>query len=122
MAVDKDGKPLGFILTGEGGGHDITQSGSLIAGVYGGCVTADKGYDSNAFDELIKARGMEAAIPPRLNRKSPREYDGELYEERNIVERFINKIKNCRKIARRFDKLSQRYIGFLQFISAFMWI
>ena len=62
-------------------------------------MTADKGYDSNAFVELIEAIGMEAVIPPRSNRKSPREYDGELYEERNIVERFINKIKNCRKIA-----------------------
>ena len=63
---------------------------------------------------------MGAAIPPRSNRKSPREYDGELYKERSIAERFINKIKNCRKIARRFDNLSQRYLGFLQFISAFM--
>ena len=42
---------------------------------------------------------MEAVIHPRSNRKSPREYDEELYKERNIVERFINKIKNYRKIA-----------------------
>ena len=65
---------------------------------------------------------MKAAIPPRSNRKSTREYDGELYKERNVVERFIDKIKRCREIARRFDNLSQRYLGFLQFISAFMWI
>ena len=121
IAVDKEGKPLRCILTG-GEKHDITQSDKLIAGLVGGCVIADKGYDSNAFVELIEASGMEAVIPPRSNRKSPREYDGELYKERNIVERFINKIKNYRKIACRFDKLAQRYLGFLQFISAFMWI
>ena len=98
MAVDKEGKPLRCILTG-GEKHDITQSDKLIAGLDGWCVTADKGYDSNAFVERIEASGMEAVIHPRSNRKSPREYDEELYKERNIVERFINKIKNYRKIA-----------------------
>ena len=83
---------------------------------------ADKGYDSDKFVDLIEASGMEAVIPPRSHRKSPREYDKELYNERNVVERVICKFKNCRRIACRFDKLLQRYIGFLQFVSPFMGI
>ena len=65
---------------------------------------------------------MEAVIPPRSNRKSPRAYNEALYKERNIVERFINKLKNYRRIACRFDKMAQRYLGFLQFSAAFMCI
>ena len=121
MTVDKWEKPMRFILTG-GERNDITQSDKLIAGLEGGYVIADKGYDSNKFVELIESMGMEAVIPPRSNRKSPRAYDTELYRERNIVERFMHKIKNYRRIACRFDKLSLRYLGFLQFVSAFMWI
>ena len=121
VTVDKWEKPMRFILTG-GERNDITQSDKLIAGLEGEYVIADKGYDSNKFVELIESMGMEAVIPPRSNRKSPRAYDAELYRERNIVERFIHKIKNYRRIACRFDKLSLRYLGFLQFVSAFMWI
>ena len=65
---------------------------------------------------------MEAAIPPRSHRKSPRSYDSELYKERSAMERVIRKFKNWRGIARRFDKMSQRYFGFPQFVSAFMGI
>ena len=113
--------PCEFILTG-GETNDIAQSGKLIAGLEGEYVTADKGYDSNEFVALIAASGMEAVMPPRSNRKSPREYNAALYRERNIVERHIGKLKNCRRIACRFDKLSQRYLGFLQFAAAVMCI
>ena len=65
---------------------------------------------------------MEAAIPPRSHRKSPRAYDAELYTERNLAERTICNSKNCRGTARGFDKMSQRYLGFLRFASAFMGI
>ena len=106
-----------FILTG-GEKNDITQADKLIAGLDGEYVTADKGYDSNKFVELIEAMGMEAVIPPRSNRKSPRTYDEELYKERSIVERAFGKIKDYRRIARRFDKLSLRYLGFVQFAVA----
>ena len=83
---------------------------------------ADKGYDSDKFVALIEAMGMESVIPPRSHRKSPRAYDEELYTERSLVERVINKFKHYRRVACRFDKLSLRYLGFLQFVAAFMGI
>ena len=48
----------------------------MTAGLEDERVTADKGYEFNKFAELIEAGGMEAVIPSRSNRKSPREYDG----------------------------------------------
>ena len=94
----------------------------MIEGLEGEYVIADKGYDSDKFVALIEAMGMESAIPPRSHRKSPRSYDEELYTERNLAERVISNFKHYRRIARRFDKLSQRYLGFLQLVAAFMGI
>ena len=49
-------------------------------------------------------------------------YDKHLYKERNLVERFINKIKHFRRIFSRFDKLDCSYLGFLHFVSTLIWL
>jgi transposase len=46
-------------------------------------------------------------IPPKANRKTKRECDFVLYRERNLIERFFNKIKHFRAIATRYDKLAR---------------
>ena len=109
VSVDGLGNPLRFILTG-GQRHDITQAEELIAGYAGEQVLADKGYDS------------QAVIPPRSNRKEPAGYDRHLYRERHLVECFINKIKHYRRIFSRFEKLDTRYLGFLHFTAALIWL
>ena len=83
---------------------------------------ADKGCDSNKFVESVTEMGMVAAIPPRTNRKEPRPYDEELYKVRNVVERFIGRVKHFRRVATRYDKLSRVYLGFLQFASILIWM
>ena len=108
-------------LTG-GERHDITQADALIEGFDGECVIADRGYDSNKFIGLIADMGMVAVIPPRSNRKEPRSYDEDLYKVRNVVERFIGRVKHFRRVATRYDKLSRVYLGFLQFASIFIWM
>ena len=108
-------------LTG-GERHDITQADALIEGFDGEYVIADRGYDSNKFAALIADMGMVAVIPPRSNRKEPRSYDEDLYKVRNVVERFIGRVKHFRRVATRYDKLSRVYLGFLQFASIFIWM
>jgi transposase len=119
--VDALGNPLRFILTA-GQRHDITQAEGLIVGYQGDHVIADKSYDSDSFRETIIASGAEPVIPSRSNRKNPYDYDTHLYKERHLVECFINKIKHYRRIFSRFEKLSQRYLGFLSFVSALIWL
>ncbi len=121
VSVDGLGNPLRFILTG-GQRHDITQAEELIAGYAGEQVLADKGYDSQEFREHILALGMTPVIPPRSNRKEPAGYDRHLYRERHLVECFINKIKHYRRIFSRFEKLDTRYLGFLHFTAALIWL
>ena len=121
MTVDGLGNPLRFILTG-GQEHDATQAERLIAGYAGEYVIADKGYDSQGFRQHILDLNMSPVIPPRSNRKEPQAYDAHLYRERHLVECFINKIKHYRRIFSRFEKLDIRYLGFLHFTAALIWL
>ena len=85
---------------------------------------------------------MMPVIPPRSNRKAPADYDRHLYRERHLVECFINQIKRhyrdhriradeatiaiagplARRIFSRFEKLDTRYLGFLHFTAALIWL
>ena len=58
-----------------------------------GALIGDKAYDADALIDTLKQRAITPVIPPRANRKAPRECDFVLYRERNLVERFFNKIK-----------------------------
>jgi transposase len=119
--VDALGNPLRFTLTG-GQRHDITQAEVLIEGYEFERVIADRSYDADKFLLIIAGKGAEAVIPPRKNRKDSREYDKHLYKERHLMECFIGKIKHFRRIFSRYDKLAKRYLAFLSFASALVWL
>src|SRR6516165_6526765 len=63
-----------------------------------------------------------ANIPPRCNRSAPICFSPYLYRARNLVERFFNKIKHCRRIATRYDKLAANYLAFVQLASIRLWL
>jgi hypothetical protein len=65
------------LLLQKGPTSDCTHASKQ--GINAEYVLADKRYDS---DEIIK-QGMIAVIPPRKNRKLPREYDKDLYKLRH---------------------------------------
>ena len=121
VGVDGLGNPLRFRLTG-GQEHDVTQAEELINGLDSEYVVADRAYDSNQFIESIIRSGAVPVIPPRSNRKAAHSYDEYLYRERHLVECFIGKIKHFRRIFSRFDKLANRYLGFLHFVGALIWL
>jgi transposase len=119
--VDALGNPLRLALTA-GQRHDITQAETLTAEYAFEHLIADKSYDADPFLEIVIQRGAVPVIPPRANRKQARDYDAHLYRERHLVECFINKIKQFRRIFSRFDKLDSRYLGFLSFVAALIWL
>lgn len=67
-------------------------------------------------------RGLWANIPPRCNRNEPICFSPYLYRARNLVERFFNRIKQCRRIATRYDKLAANYLAFVQLASIRLWL
>ena len=82
---------------------------------------ADKGYDSDKILGFIRWQGAIAVIPPKSNRKILREYDRELYKQRNLVERAFNKLKHWRRIATRYDRRSLYFLATLHLASAVIW-
>lgn len=121
--MDGLGNPLRFLLTG-GQRHDSTQAAALVTDYDEAVerVLADKSYDFDDFLQLIATLGAEAVIPPRANRTEQREYDKHWYKERHLVECFINKIKHYRRLFSRYEKLAKRYLGFLSFVGALIWL
>ncbi len=84
---------------------------------------ADRGYDADWIRSLAAERGVWASIPPRCNRNDPICFSPYLYRARNLVERFFNKIKHCRRVATRYDKLAANYyLAFVQLASIRLWL
>ena len=83
---------------------------------------ADKGYDANYMIEATEAVASEVVIPPRSNRKIWREYDTELYKERNLIERMFNKLKHFRRVATRYDKLAIAFLSFVHIAAIYLWL
>ena len=83
---------------------------------------ADRGYDADWIRTLVRRRGAWANIPPKSNRKEALSFSPYLYRARNLVERFFNKIKHCRRVATRYDKLAANYLAFIQLASIRLWL
>lgn len=80
----------------------------------------DKGYDSNHIRAQRLAQDIVPVIPPKSNRTAPLDYDKDLYKLREKVERFFNSLKQFRRIATRYEKLSQTFLAFIPLVAA--WI
>lgn len=120
-AVDALGNPVRFLLT-EGQSSEYGQADALIEGFQAGFVLADKGYDSNAFVEKVRACGAVAVIPSRKNRIDGRDYDKTIYKERNHVERLFQKLKHYRRIATRYERLARNYMAMLSLVATIIWL
>jgi transposase len=97
--VDAEGRPVDLRLTA-GQIADCSQADALTDGLgEGDILLADKGYDSDAIRTKAAERKAWANIPPKANRKATFIFSRWVYRQRNLVERFFNRIKQFRGIA-----------------------
>jgi transposase len=104
--------------------HDTQGFGPLMRMIADriDALLADKGYDADAIREELARADMEAVIPAKSNRRNPAPHDRTKYRLRNRIERLFNKLKNWRRIATRYDKTADSYIGFVSLASALLWL
>lgn len=121
MVVEGQGRPLRVILT-PGQRGDVTQAPVLLNGLSARRVLADKAYDSNALRRIVAGIGAEAVIPCNPTRKQPIPYDFEAYKARNRIERCFNKLKHFRRIATRYDRRADHFLGFIHLACAILWM
>ena len=91
--------------------HDLTCAEPLIENADPEALIGDKAYDADPFVETLTQRGISPVIPPKANRNIKRECDFALYCERNLIERFFNRLKHFRAIATRYDKLARNFLA-----------
>jgi transposase len=83
---------------------------------------ADKGYDADAIRKELANADIEAVIPAKSNRCNPVPHDRAKYRWRNQIERLFNKLKNWRRVATRYDKTAESYVGFVSLASVLLWL
>jgi transposase len=119
--VDADGRPVTLRLTG-GQVHDSREAEALLEEVdEGTTLLADKGYDSDAIRDLLAQKKGWANIPAKSNRKRSFAFSGWLYRQRNLVERFFNRIKQFRGIATRYDKDPANFLAAVKLVATRIW-
>jgi transposase len=115
------GDPVRLLLTaGHRSGH--TPAKALVDSFHADFVIAHKGYDSDAFFETLKGSGGTPVIPPRSNRKIPRDCDKDICRERNLAERLFQKLKQYRRVAARYERLALHYMTMLSLLSIPIWL
>ena len=115
--TDDNGLPVKLAIT-PGQTHDIQAAAELLGDIRKGTmVLADRAYDADWLRNLVFEQGGWANIPPKTNRKSPICFSPWLYKQRNLVERFFNKLKYYRRIATRYDKLGSSFLAMVKLAS-----
>jgi transposase len=94
----------------------------LIEGIGAEHLIADKGYDSDAVIRQARDQGMQAQIPPRKNRKEPRDYDKHLYRQRHQVENAFLHLKEWRGVATRYAKNLASFLAAAQIRCLALWL
>jgi len=72
-------------------------------------VAANKAYSTKRIRGYLARRGIGITIPRKRNEKHRGKFDKEAYRKRNRVERLINRLKQYRRIATRYEKRAANY-------------
>lgn len=72
--------------------------------------------------QTLAARGAWGCIKPMPNRKHRPAFGAFLYRNRNLVERFFNKIKHFRAVATRFEKDPENYVALVKLATSRIWM
>ena len=85
-------------------------------------VAGDKGYSSPTARGRIRRRGIRPVIPTKSNEPRDPAFDREAYRERNRIERLINRLKQFRRIATRYEKRAINYLAMLTIGMSLLWL
>ena len=120
--VDACGLPIHLKLT-EGQAHDGRSADDMFESIAeGNILLADRAYDSNRLRDAMTERGAWANVRAMPHRLDPPAFSKWLYRQRNLVERFFNKLKHFRAVATRYDKRDDNYLASVKLASIRIWL
>jgi transposase len=91
---------------------------------------ADKGYSYPRCRRLLRRRQIPHTIPQRSDQRAqraarpgrPLAFDKVVYARRNVVERCINRLKQWRGLATRYEKRAANYRAMVVIASIVIWL
>lgn len=129
MLCDGEGHPLHFELT-PGQTHEASAFDTVLIGAdeqlrdaqgepvaWPVALAGDKGYRAAWIDEYLLGLGITPVIPSKANEDRdarPVAFDPDAYRDRNIVERLIGWLKECRRVFSRFEKTAKNFAGMIR--------
>jgi transposase len=120
--VDEAGMPVRIVLS-QGQSSDKTVAPAVLEGLAPDRdLIADRGYDARAVVDLVESRGGRAHIPTCRDRKVQRSVDPALYRQRNLIERFFNKLKHFSRVATRYDKTARNFLAAVLLAATRLWM
>lgn len=100
----------------EGADENVTDAeGEPVA--WPVALAGDKGYRADWIDQTLLELDIQPVIPSKENQNRndrPVEFDREAYRRRNIIERLIGWLKECRRIFSRFEKTAKNFGGMIK--------
>ena len=85
-------------------------------------VAGDKASSSGQVRRYLRRRGIGAVIPRKRNARRTGRFDRAASRERNRVERLINRLKQFRRVATRYEKLAVSYLALVTIAAVLMWL
>jgi transposase len=120
-SLPPQGKPLAFRLT-PGQAADCRAAEALLNSLPARCIVhADRAYDTNRIRDRIEQQGAVPNIPPKANRRWKSCFSRSLYKGRNAIERMFCRLKDCRRLATRYDRTAAVFLGSIHLAASVMW-
>jgi transposase len=85
-------------------------------------VVGDKGYSSRRIRQYARQHGIRLTIPRKTNESRTGPFDRRIYRLRNRIERFINRCKQFRRIATRYEKRAANYKAMWLIAATVLWL
>ena len=133
LRAEGNGRPITAVLTGGERHEQIALEAVLDQGAIRRPgrgrprlrprrVAGDKGYSSPTARQRLRRRGLRPVIPTRSDQRRQPNFDRAAYRLRNRVERLINRLKQARRVATRYEKRGINYLAMIFIGFILLWL
>jgi transposase len=133
LRAEGNGKPITAVLTSGERQEQIALEALLDQGAIGRPgrgrprlrprrAAGDKGYSSPTARGRLRRRHIRPVIPRKSNQRRQPNFDRAAYRRRNAIERLINRLKQWRRIATRYEKRAANYLAMIIFGMILLWL